>query len=353
MSLITNPKPKYSIVVPAYNVEDYLGDCLDSIASQGRADIEAVVVDDGSSDSTGRVLERYASERSFIRAIHQENKGLLAARRVGYANARGEYILSVDGDDGLLRGAVGAIDDVLKSCDPDCVTFGFTRRAGALRNGRASVSPAFSRPSRQEMIALLAGTRKANSIWSKCVRRACMGVDVDFSRYGRLQNGEDLLQSITIVERSSAFAHIDAPLYFYRDNAESITKTFRDSDFADIAVARNEVHALIAREGLERDLDQAACAVDYMQVMDVASSLCRSSVPRTRARELLDDVVDSTFYRRAVDGAGPTRNLRFDYQPLAPLLSGRCYDAFCLAARARSIAIAVFHALKKEGGNGQ
>lgn len=342
-----NPKPKYSIVVPAYNVEDYIGECIESILSQRRTDVEVVIVDDGSTDSTRSMIERYACNQASIRLIHQENRGQLAARRVGYANAQGEYILSVDGDDGLLRGAVDAIDRVVKACEPDCATFGFTRKPGALQMQQAPEAPSFSMPIREDMINLLARTRRANSIWSKCVRRACMGVDVDFSRYGRLQNGEDLLQSITIVERSSAFAHIDAPLYFYRNNAESITKTFRDSDFADIAVARNEVHALIAREGLERDLDQAACAVDYMQVMDVASSLCRSSVPRTRARDLLDNAVDSDFYRHAVDGSGSARNLRFDYRLLAPFLSSRRYGAFRMIARFRSVAIALYHALKK------
>lgn len=343
-----NPKPRYSIVVPAYNVEDYIGECIESILLQRRADIEVVIVDDGSTDSTRRVIERYARNQESICLIHQGNRGLLAARRVGYANARGEYILSVDGDDGLLRGAVDAIDAAIGLCDPDCVTFGFTRKPGALQRQQAPKVPSFSRVSREDMVALLAGTRKANSICSKCVRRACMGIDVDFSRYGRLQSGEDLLQSIVVVERSSTFVHIDAPLYFYRSNAASITKTFRDSYFADVAIARGEVHALLARQGLDGNLEQAACAVDYMQVIDGAGSLCRSSAPKARASELLDSVVDSDFYRHAVEGAGSVGSLRFEYRPLALLLTGRRYGAFRMMIRFIHSAVVLYRVLKKK-----
>lgn len=342
------PQPRYSIVVPAYNVEDYIGECIESILSQQRTDIEIVIVDDGSTDSTRSVVERYARDQAPIRLIHQENRGLLAARRAGYAKARGEYILSVDGDDGLLRGAVDAIDEAIGLYDADCVTFGFTRKPGALQRQQVPKTLPLSRPRREDMVALLASTRQVNSIWSKCARRARMGVDVDFSRYGRLQLGEDLLQSITIIERSGTFVHIDAPLYYYRHNAASITKTFKDSYFTDVAVARNEVHALIAREDLGRGLEQAACAVDYMQVIDVAGSLCRSSVPKDRASELLGSVVDSDFYRHAVEGVGSVGNLRFEYLFLAPLLTGRRYGAFRMMVRFVHSAAVLYRALKKK-----
>ena len=88
-----------SIVVPAYNIAPYIEDCLDSILAQTYRNIEIVVVDDGSSDGTGEVLDRYAAEHDRVRVIHKANGGVTSARLCGVENARGEWIGFVDGDD--------------------------------------------------------------------------------------------------------------------------------------------------------------------------------------------------------------------------------------------------------------
>ena len=112
------PDPRFSVVVPAYNVERYIEECLDSISAQGRDDVEVVVVDDGSTDSTSAILERWAREQAFINLIRQSNKGLLAARRAGIAVTRGGYVLCVDGDDGLLPGAWMSLTASSESAPP-------------------------------------------------------------------------------------------------------------------------------------------------------------------------------------------------------------------------------------------
>ncbi len=90
---------KVSIIVPVYNCEDYLERCLDSIKGQTLTDWECIVIDDGSSDNSGAVLERYASKDSRFRVIHQENRGVSAARNAGLDVAAGEYVGFVDSDD--------------------------------------------------------------------------------------------------------------------------------------------------------------------------------------------------------------------------------------------------------------
>lgn len=90
---------KVSIIVPVYNCEDYLERCLDSIKGQTLTDWECIVINDGSSDNSGAVLERYASKDSRFRVIHQENRGVSAARNAGLGAAAGEYVGFVDSDD--------------------------------------------------------------------------------------------------------------------------------------------------------------------------------------------------------------------------------------------------------------
>lgn len=92
-------KPKISIIIPVYNVEHYVAKCLDSVIRQDYSDLEIVIVDDGSTDSSGEICERYAKLDSRITLIHQENQGLSMARNNGLDISRGEYIGFIDSDD--------------------------------------------------------------------------------------------------------------------------------------------------------------------------------------------------------------------------------------------------------------
>ena len=88
-----------SIIVPAYNIESYIGRCLESILNQSHKKIEILVIDDGSTDGTWNVIKHYAAKDQRIVAMHKENGGVSSTRRVGLEHAQGEYIGFVDGDD--------------------------------------------------------------------------------------------------------------------------------------------------------------------------------------------------------------------------------------------------------------
>jgi len=88
-----------SVIVPVYNAERYLRQCLDSIVGQTYPNIEIILVNDGSTDGSGRICDEYAAKDSRIRVIHQRNKGLIGARKTAIAAARGEYVGWVDADD--------------------------------------------------------------------------------------------------------------------------------------------------------------------------------------------------------------------------------------------------------------
>lgn len=94
-------QPFISVIIPVYNIERYIGKCLDSIVGQTLKEIEIIVVDDGSTDDSSRIIDRYARTDSRIVAIHKTNGGVVSARNCGIAQATGLYILFVDGDDHL------------------------------------------------------------------------------------------------------------------------------------------------------------------------------------------------------------------------------------------------------------
>lgn len=107
--------PRFSVIIPVYNVEPWLRECLDSVLHQTYSDWEAVCVDDGSTDRGGEILEQYASQDRRIKVIHQTNAGLSAARNTGLDNAHGDYILFLDSDDWLEPGSLDTIHSEIRS----------------------------------------------------------------------------------------------------------------------------------------------------------------------------------------------------------------------------------------------
>lgn len=93
--------PKFSIIIPVYNVAPYIRECLDSVLAQTYTDWEAICVDDGSTDGSGVILDEYAKRDLRFRIIHQTNAGVGAARNSAIEVAQGEYLLYLDGDDKL------------------------------------------------------------------------------------------------------------------------------------------------------------------------------------------------------------------------------------------------------------
>jgi len=94
-----NSKPLISVVVPIYNIENYIRKCIESIQNQTYKKIEIILVDDGSTDLSGKICDEYALNDSRIKVIHKKNGGLVSARKVGIENAEGMYATYVDGDD--------------------------------------------------------------------------------------------------------------------------------------------------------------------------------------------------------------------------------------------------------------
>lgn len=94
--------PQLSIIVPVYNVEEYIGECIESIISQSLTDWEMILVDDGSSDDSGKICDVYAGKDERIKVVHKKNGGLSTARNVGLDIARGQYITFIDSDDVII-----------------------------------------------------------------------------------------------------------------------------------------------------------------------------------------------------------------------------------------------------------
>jgi len=110
-----------SVIIPVYNVQAYLPECLDSVISQDYRDLEIILIDDGSRDDSGRICDEYAAKDSRIKVIHQLNGGAGAAKNAGLRAATGEYLAFLDSDDTLEPGAYRHMMSLMKEYDADVV----------------------------------------------------------------------------------------------------------------------------------------------------------------------------------------------------------------------------------------
>ncbi|MGW2741907.1 bifunctional glycosyltransferase/CDP-glycerol:glycerophosphate glycerophosphotransferase [Streptomyces sp. NPDC001450] len=121
--------PRFSVIVPAYKVQAYLSECLDSVLSQSYPDLELIAVDDRSPDACGALIDEYADRDARVKAVHlAENQGLGRARNAGMARATGDYLVFLDSDDTLTPDALRSIADRIEETgEPDVLVFDYAR----------------------------------------------------------------------------------------------------------------------------------------------------------------------------------------------------------------------------------
>ena len=113
---------KFSFIIPVYNVVQYLDECIQSVLAQSYKDYEIVLVDDGSTDGSEKLFDKYASEYEQIRVIHQKNAGVSVSRNVGIQAAQGEYFIFIDSDDVWIGDKLGLLAEKIKE-EPDIIAF--------------------------------------------------------------------------------------------------------------------------------------------------------------------------------------------------------------------------------------
>lgn len=216
---------KFSILVPVYQVEPYIDACIQSVLRQTYTNWELILVDDGSQDNSGVLCDRYAAKYPQIRVYHKENRGLIHTRRYGIARATGAYYIFLDSDDTLQPEALQVIAGAIQKYRCDCVIYGYYRLWGnRQKKGSAKEKEQYMENRREIYRKCFMGGY--NAIWRKAVKaEVFQGGKKDYSAYYHLQVGEDLLQSIEILQNSKSVVFLEEKLYNYRMNPNSIMQS--------------------------------------------------------------------------------------------------------------------------------
>lgn len=118
---------RFSIIIPVYNVQQYLNECLDSVVSQNFKDYEVIMVDDGSTDDSGKICDEYAAKYEQFIIFHQNNKGLSSARNYAIEHANGEYLIFLDSDDYMGKDILSKLSRIADYKTPDIIECAFEK----------------------------------------------------------------------------------------------------------------------------------------------------------------------------------------------------------------------------------
>lgn len=214
--------PKLSVIVPVYNVEDYLHECINSILCQTMEDLELILIDDGSQDGCSSICDEYAEKDSRVKVIHQENRGVSAARNSGLRIASGEYIGFVDPDDWVSLNAYETLCSSAEAGQADIVVCGFIfcRQDGCVDYIQAVPAGTFSR---DELILSIYGMPNrfhgsmCNKVFSK---RILNGLQFDET----VAIGEDWLLLYECYCQANKAIAVPESLYFVRMRSGSATR---------------------------------------------------------------------------------------------------------------------------------
>lgn len=221
-----------SVIVPVYNVEEYLPRCIESILGQTYADLELILVDDGSPDNSGEICDRYAAKDSRVKAIHTSNGGVSSARNKGVDEACGEWVSFVDSDDYVSPTYLS--DMLARAADADIVVSGWHQKPAE----RFFPDKSIPRDRYMEIF-----THKAFlNIWGKLIRRDA--IDRAGARFEEMAKwAEDSIFFIKVLLHSHKVNLISAINYHYEQREQSAVNTLNSYEHE--LATFNAVYALM------------------------------------------------------------------------------------------------------------
>ena len=278
--------PKVSIIVPVYNVEQYLEKCLDSLVNQTLEDIEIIVINDGSPDHSQDIIDRYAKKYRQIRSVIKENGGISSVRNHGIKVASGEYIGFVDGDDYAELNMFETLYHLAKENDANVACCGYY----LTYEDRDVAMKEYHYQNTREML-----TRFYGVLWDKIYKREFVQkMDFCFPEKRRFEDSFYLTHMALYCDK---FVFTDEPLIHYVQRSSSLTTT-RNSTSLDAVYMLNELKKYYeSKDKAEEYHDELEYVFIKFCLGNPFISSCKipDKVERKEALDLLWDTLNTSY----------------------------------------------------------
>ena len=306
--------PFVSIIIPAYNAERTIAQCVESITGQSFDDMEIIIIDDGSSDNTGNICDGLAKQIRFLEVFHTENRGVAHARNLGIRKASGEYMWFIDADDFIADNALTVLSSYAKNSNVDCILFDSVR---FYADGREVCSPMFcgefeTNQSKdiediQKFFLYPFSSKLYNSKistgyvapWSKFIRRDVITRNaIVFDE--RLNNlYEDGMFTLELFDYVHSVGYISRALYWYRFDSQSLIHVYSP----DLFKKRDRAFRKISSWLIKTDKDESYKNVFYCHVVSYFGGLLtryyfhpESKISRKEAITSIKSTLNEDFY---------------------------------------------------------
>lgn len=340
--MISSANPLISIILPVYNVMPYIEEAVNSVIHQKYENLEIILIDDGSTDGSADVCDRYSKEDARVRVIHQKNMGLSAARNAGLDICKGELITFLDPDDLLCEDAIFMMYEKMAETGADIVMcdYDLYKRKYSLDG-----SQSYKKVKRRRRVAIIAGFYTKPDIfrlkidnfispnaWGKLYRRGLW----DDLRYPVGQNYEDIDIIIPLLMRTESIYILNKPLIIHRKRPGSITDTLSVKNIRDRALAykhyADHIRALIPEYLDDRDLVNARKALLTSLLLEYIRQSLRMIPDRKRYfacyREVIDNMASEVAVSERSFKIRVVLFMVFHFPPLAVGLIYRIYRPF-------------------------
>lgn len=295
---------KFSVIVPVFNTEHYLEDCILSVLNQTYDHLELILVDDGSSDRSGKICDEYFGRYSEkIVAIHTENRGPLPARIRGMQEARGDAMVFLDSDDCLREDALEQLARCFEEKECDMVLYDAEKcskyEAKEIRHD-LKAGMVFEKESRNILFQLLIDSQIPNSLCLKAVKRKSIPLPQDMLRFAHVRHGEDLLLSAHFLTYCTRITYLGQGLYHYRNRDGSLIHTFSSGRKESIKTVHMELARLIDFWGMPelKPKHNARKVRSWVQNLDMLLE-CKSGMPENVFLGHLKDMARDPYFLEA------------------------------------------------------
>ena len=249
--------PKVSVVVPVFNAEKTLSRMVDSLLLQTMDAYEIILIDDGSTDSSGAICDQYAEQQANVRVVHKKNEGVSAARQTGLDAARGEYVIHADSDDRVEPTMLEELYRKAQEEDADVVICDFYVN----QNGHQTYSKQQPTACGPESVLRGLFQQLHGSCCNKLVRRAC------YNKYNaRFPEGinhcEDLLFWVQLLQHPEIkISYLPHAYYHYSINDESITRHYTRATYKMRQRFQKRLVEMLPPNGFEKEIEHSAFSI--------------------------------------------------------------------------------------------
>ncbi len=284
---------KISIIIPIYNVETWLSRSVEAILANDTANCEILLIDDGSSDGSPALCDRYAAEHpDLIRAIHQKNAGPGAARNTGIAAATGDWFLFVDSDDRLAPNALSRLREVAAEGEADVISFQFFKESVEGQSWEEWSGPmqSLERFSLREQPAFLL---TQPSCWLRLWKRSVF--EDNGISFPNVVWYEDVRTVTKLLAKAKQIVNLPDHLYYYLDRPGSIMNSSQLPRNRDILPAFADILDWFEAEGLTKAYYDELCALTVQHVLLAASVRVARIDPKSEILEELRAFTEKRF----------------------------------------------------------